>query len=107
MENLLLTGVSAINGTGNALKNVITGNASNNVLDGAAGADLLTGGDGSDSYYVDDAADRVVETNADQQVGGIDTVLSSLASYTLGPTWKTSSSPAQGRRTQPAIPLIT
>ncbi|KPY54976.1 PsmE [Pseudomonas syringae pv. rhaphiolepidis] len=84
VENLLLTGVSAINGTGNALKNVITGNASNNILGGAAGADLLTGGDGSDSYYVDDAADRVVETNADQQVGGIDTVYSSLASYTLG-----------------------
>nr|WP_276617181.1 calcium-binding protein [Pseudomonas syringae] len=84
LENLVLIGVSAINGTGNAVKNVIIGNASNNILDGAAGADMLTGGDGSDSYYVDDAADRVVETNADAQVGGVDTVYSSLASYTLG-----------------------
>ncbi|AKF47433.1 M10 family metallopeptidase C-terminal domain-containing protein [Pseudomonas fragariae (ex Marin et al. 2024)] len=84
VENLVLTGVSAINGTGNAVKNVIIGNANNNILDGAAGADMLTGGDGSDSYYVDDAADRVVETNTDAQVGGVDTVYSSLASYTLG-----------------------
>ncbi|RMV68179.1 M10 family metallopeptidase C-terminal domain-containing protein [Pseudomonas coronafaciens] len=84
VENLLLTGVSAINGTGNALRNVMTGNANNNVLDGGAGADLLTGGDGSDSYYVDDAADRVVETNADKQIGGTDTVYSALSSYTLG-----------------------
>ncbi|WP_024695869.1 glycosyl hydrolase family 28-related protein [Pseudomonas syringae] len=83
-ENLMLTGISAINGTGNALKNVITGNASNNVLDGGAGVDLLTGGDGSDSYYVDDAADRVVETNADARTGGTDTVYSALSSYTLG-----------------------
>ncbi|KPW18223.1 putative hemolysin-type calcium-binding region, partial [Pseudomonas syringae pv. aceris] len=30
------------------------------------------------------AADRVVETNTDAQVGGVDTVYSSLASYTLG-----------------------
>jgi len=84
LENLMLTGVSAINGTGNALKNVITGNAANNILDGGAGADLLTGGDGSDSYYVDDAADRVVETNADPRTGGIDTVYSAGTAYTLG-----------------------
>ncbi len=84
VENLMLTGFSAINATGNALKNVITGNAANNILDGGAGADLLTGGDGSDSYVVDDVADRVVETATDAQTGGIDTVYSSLASYTLG-----------------------
>ncbi|WP_024675214.1 M10 family metallopeptidase C-terminal domain-containing protein [Pseudomonas syringae] len=84
VENLLLTGVSAINGTGNALKNVITGNAADNILNGGAGADLLTGGDGSDSYVVDDVADRVVETATDAATGGIDTVYSSLASYTLG-----------------------
>ncbi|KTB59412.1 mannuronan epimerase [Pseudomonas viridiflava ICMP 13104] len=84
VENLLLTGVSAINGTGNALKNVITGNAADNILNGGASADLLTGGDGSDSYVVDDVADRVVETATDAATGGIDTVYSSLASYTLG-----------------------
>ncbi|WP_122669584.1 M10 family metallopeptidase C-terminal domain-containing protein [Pseudomonas viridiflava] len=84
VENLLLTGVSAVDGTGNALKNVITGNSSDNVVDGGAGGDLLKGGDGSDSYYVDDVADRVVETKSDARVGGVDTVYSALASYTLG-----------------------
>src|SRR5205085_10481482 len=32
VENLVLTGTAAINGTGNALNNTITGNAGNNVL---------------------------------------------------------------------------
>src|SRR5690606_27565505 len=32
IENLILTGVAAINGTGNALANVITGNGADNVL---------------------------------------------------------------------------
>jgi len=30
VENLLLTGAASINGTGNALDNVLTGNAGNN-----------------------------------------------------------------------------
>jgi len=84
VENLLLTGDLTVNGTGNALKNVMTGNAYDNLLDGGAGGDLLTGGDGSDSYYVDDAADRVIETNANRDSGGTDTVYSALSSYTLG-----------------------
>ncbi len=37
LENLLLTGVSDIDGTGNERRNFITGNAANNVLNGAAG----------------------------------------------------------------------
>ena len=32
VENLTLTGIGNINGTGNALDNVITGNAGNNVI---------------------------------------------------------------------------
>ena len=36
----------AINGTGNALNNVITGNYGNNVLDGGLGNDTLNGGYG-------------------------------------------------------------
>ena len=34
VENLTLTGTAAINGTGNALTNLITGNSGNNLLNG-------------------------------------------------------------------------
>ncbi|NUT87288.1 matrixin family metalloprotease, partial [Pseudomonas corrugata] len=49
LENLTLIGGAAINGTGNALANVLTGNTNNNVLDGGAGADTLIGGTGNDT----------------------------------------------------------
>ncbi|KJZ33757.1 M10 family metallopeptidase C-terminal domain-containing protein [Pseudomonas fluorescens] len=84
LENLVLTGVSAINGTGNERHNFITGNAANNVLDGAAGDDSMSGGDGNDTYYVDNADDIVIETNSNAVSGGIDSVHSRLAAYTLG-----------------------
>jgi hypothetical protein len=38
VENLVLTGTADINGTGNALDNVLTGNTGANRLDGGAGA---------------------------------------------------------------------
>lgn len=79
VENLILTGVAAINGTGNAQNNRITGNAAANKLDGGLGDDVLTGGLGADTYTVDVAADRIVETGAD-----IDTVISTATTYTLG-----------------------
>ncbi|WLG82307.1 glycosyl hydrolase family 28-related protein [Pseudomonas cucumis] len=83
LENLVLTGVSAINGTGNERDNFITGNAANNVLNGAAGADSMSGGDGNDTYYVDNADDTVIETNSNAAPGVVDSVHSSLAAYTL------------------------
>ena len=43
VENLTLLGAGNINGTGNALNNVITGNAGANVLNGGAGADNMRG----------------------------------------------------------------
>lgn len=46
-------GLANLNGTGNALSNIITGNAGNNVLDGKAGNDSLFGGLGNDTYVVD------------------------------------------------------
>ncbi len=50
IENLVLTGAAAINGSGNALANTISGNSGSNRLAGAAGGDILTGGGGSDKF---------------------------------------------------------
>lgn len=50
VENLTLTGTTAINGTGNSLNNRIIGNSGNNLLNGAAGGDTLTGGAGNDTF---------------------------------------------------------
>ena len=49
VENLTLTGSSAVNGTGNSLNNTITGNTGNNILDGSSGADTMSGGAGNDT----------------------------------------------------------
>ena len=49
VENLTLTGLAAIDGTGNANNNVINGNSANNVLSGLAGNDTLNGGFGADT----------------------------------------------------------
>jgi Ca2+-binding RTX toxin-like protein len=48
VENLTLTGNGNINGTGNALSNVITGTSGNNTLTGNAGNDTLAGAAGND-----------------------------------------------------------
>ncbi|MEI6268596.1 MAG: DUF4347 domain-containing protein, partial [Methylococcaceae bacterium] len=80
VENLILMGDAALNGTGNALNNILTGNAGSNSLDGGAGADTLIGGLGNDTYTVDNIGDVVTETST--LATEIDTVNSSV-SFTL------------------------
>jgi Ca2+-binding RTX toxin-like protein len=64
VENLVLTGASAVNGTGNSLANVLTGNSAANSLGGGDGADslygkggndTLNGGTGIDGFFFDTA----------------------------------------------------
>ena len=106
VEWLMLAGTGPLDGTGNDAANRIDGNgyanvlkglggddtihgdlgndtleggAGNDLLDGGAGNDKMTGGDGDDSYVVDSTADKVIEAAN----GGIDTVSTTLANYTL------------------------
>ncbi|PCK79639.1 M10 family metallopeptidase C-terminal domain-containing protein, partial [Rhizobium sophoriradicis] len=90
LENLTYRGpwVFGFVGTGNNLDNVITGSGSadtlsggagDDTLDGWAGADTLIGGVGNDTYIINNAGVLVTE----EANGGIDTVRTALANYTL------------------------
>jgi Ca2+-binding RTX toxin-like protein len=82
IENLSLTGganhdsfgTNAVNGTGNALVNVLQGNNGDNVLDGGAGIDSFIGNAGNDTFVLDNLAEfgKITEST------GSDTIKSAL-----------------------------
>jgi Ca2+-binding RTX toxin-like protein len=95
VENLVLTGTSKINGTGNTLANVLTGNsaantltgnAGNDTLDGLAGTDILIGGTGNDTYVLGRGygADTVQEN--DTTAGNTD-LMQFLAAVDIDQLW--------------------
>ena len=72
VENLTLSGVEAIDGTGNALNNVIVGNAATNVLSGLGGNDILTGGVACDTLNGGDGNDNLSGGDGDDILLGND-----------------------------------
>ncbi|MFI8747805.1 peroxidase family protein, partial [Pseudomonas sp. NPDC077186] len=58
----------------------LEGGVGNDVLIGGTGNDIMRGGAGNDTYEVTEAGDQVIELGGE----GVDTVWTSLASYTLG-----------------------
>jgi hypothetical protein len=95
VENLSLAGEADLDGTGNALDNVLVGNAGSNTLTSGAGDDdRLLGGAGDDIYVIDKSVGRsqvrdrsdgqdLLELSAFLGDGAIDTLQVSAAGYTL------------------------
>jgi Ca2+-binding RTX toxin-like protein len=83
LENLTLTGSSAINGTGNTLANVMTGNTAANMLNGAAGTDTLNGMLGNDTLTGGANADNFVFNTALNASTNRDTITDFAAEDTI------------------------
>ncbi|MBO3759443.1 calcium-binding protein [Ciceribacter sp. L1K22] len=77
VENLILAGATAINGTGNSLANSMTGNSAANTLKALEGNDKLTGDDGADKLTGGTGADQFIYkalTDSDVASSGRDTI---------------------------------
>lgn len=59
VENLILSGIADIGGTGNALANMISGNDASNTLSGGGGGDMLSGQGGNDTLNGDSGSDTL------------------------------------------------
>jgi Ca2+-binding RTX toxin-like protein len=59
-KNLVLTGTTALSGTGNTLDNIMIANSAGNILDGGDGNDTLTGGIGNDTLFGGNGTDSLV-----------------------------------------------
>ena len=71
VENLTLTGIADLDGTGSAFKNILTGNAGDNILSGMGGDDRLEGLAGNDRLLGGDGADILTGgTGTDTLTGG-------------------------------------
>jgi Ca2+-binding RTX toxin-like protein len=68
IENLTLTGMANITGTGNGLANIMIGNSGKNTLTGAGGNDTLTGGAGADIFFfgAGSGVDKITDFSATQ-----------------------------------------
>ncbi|EHK78094.1 Hemolysin-type calcium-binding protein [Sinorhizobium meliloti CCNWSX0020] len=74
VENLSLQGSSAINGTGNALNNVLVGNGAANTLNGDAGNDTIIGGLGNDTLVGSTGLDTFFFNTALNAALNVDTI---------------------------------
>jgi Ca2+-binding RTX toxin-like protein len=90
-ENLTLTGLTATNGTGNTLDNIIIGNsvintlsgdAGNDTLNGGLGKDILTGGTGADHFQFTSTLGNVNADTLTDFVKGADKIDLSRAIFT-------------------------
>ncbi|MBX3306265.1 MAG: hypothetical protein KF751_09420 [Nitrospira sp.] len=72
LENLTLTGATAIDAIGNTLNNTLTGNSAANLLVGGAGNDTMRGGLGNDTYLVNRGEGRDVIVENDSTSGNSD-----------------------------------
>ncbi|HCK83728.1 MAG TPA: hypothetical protein DHW63_04190, partial [Hyphomonadaceae bacterium] len=94
LDNLTLTGASAINATGNNLANTITGNSGANTLNGLGGADSLAGGAGNDALDGGAGDDAFVfapgsgsDTVSGFVAGGVEDSINLSAYNGSGVTW--------------------
>lgn len=80
VEDLHLTGTTAINGTGNAEDNFLVGNTKTNTLTGNAGVDRLEGRAGNDILTGGAESDTFVFNTALNKTNNIDTITDFMAS---------------------------